>query len=319
MRGDQLVAARRRLRPAHHRGAVGDALLRSRLADGRRSSGGHRGLRRRALRRAGAAAGVDRHRAGAAARARRATTAGATSSTSSRARDDRHLDFAGRGAYQGITRDHYVELELPDDAPRSGPLWLIGAGLGASDRQLDQRRASRRARTRRRAGLSLQVADARRPLPRGARGPRLPVGQGQDGAARSRRRVPASERAAAPAPRHESRDLLGSPRLGGRAARRARRRRAASTLASADLRYRGYSVTEQHDAQLARAAALRARPARRRAGSTSRAITRASATCASCWRGVDDRYVIMNAGDELALRVRRGARRRPPAWSATSS
>ena len=44
------------------------------------------------------------------------------------ARDDRHLDFAGRGAYQGITRDHFVELELPEEAPRDGPLWLIGQG-----------------------------------------------------------------------------------------------------------------------------------------------------------------------------------------------
>jgi hypothetical protein len=32
--------ARRRLRSAHHGGALGNALLRSRLADGRRSSGG---------------------------------------------------------------------------------------------------------------------------------------------------------------------------------------------------------------------------------------------------------------------------------------
>ena len=39
IRGDQLVAARRRLRRPHHRRAVGDALLRSRVAAGRRSSG----------------------------------------------------------------------------------------------------------------------------------------------------------------------------------------------------------------------------------------------------------------------------------------
>ena len=43
-------------------------------------------------------------------------------------RDDEHLDTAGRGAYQGITRDHYVELEMPDEAPREGPLWLVAQG-----------------------------------------------------------------------------------------------------------------------------------------------------------------------------------------------
>ena len=30
-----------------------------------------------------------------------------------RTRDGLHLDFAGRGAYQGVTRDHFVEMELP--------------------------------------------------------------------------------------------------------------------------------------------------------------------------------------------------------------
>ena len=36
-----------------------------------------------------------------------------------RARDDRHLDFAGRGRYQGVTREHYIELELPAAAPEA--------------------------------------------------------------------------------------------------------------------------------------------------------------------------------------------------------
>ena len=56
------------------------------------------------------------------------TGSGADVSAVVRERDDRHLDFAGRGAYQGITRDHCVELTLPDDAPRSGPLWLVAQG-----------------------------------------------------------------------------------------------------------------------------------------------------------------------------------------------
>jgi len=42
--------------------------------------------------------------------------------------DQHYLDTFGRGRYQGVTRDHWVEVELPDSAPRSGPLYLIGFG-----------------------------------------------------------------------------------------------------------------------------------------------------------------------------------------------
>ena len=45
-----------------------------------------------------------------------------------RARDERYLDFFGRGAYQGITRDHYVEIDLGEHVPTSGPLWLLATG-----------------------------------------------------------------------------------------------------------------------------------------------------------------------------------------------
>jgi tetratricopeptide (TPR) repeat protein len=42
--------------------------------------------------------------------------------------DGRALDSFGRGQYQGITRDHYVEIDLGEDAPKSGPLYLIAQG-----------------------------------------------------------------------------------------------------------------------------------------------------------------------------------------------
>jgi len=42
--------------------------------------------------------------------------------------DGKYLDTFGRGKYQGVTRDHYVEVDLGDDAPSSGPLWLIANG-----------------------------------------------------------------------------------------------------------------------------------------------------------------------------------------------
>jgi Tfp pilus assembly protein PilF len=42
--------------------------------------------------------------------------------------DGRALSSFGRGQYQGITRDHYVEIDLGEDAPKSGLLYLIAQG-----------------------------------------------------------------------------------------------------------------------------------------------------------------------------------------------
>jgi len=42
--------------------------------------------------------------------------------------DNKALANFGRGQYQGLTRDHYVEVELGDEAPKSGPLYLIARG-----------------------------------------------------------------------------------------------------------------------------------------------------------------------------------------------
>jgi hypothetical protein len=42
--------------------------------------------------------------------------------------DDRYLDTFGRGRYQGVARDHFVQVDLGDNVPQSGPLWLIAHG-----------------------------------------------------------------------------------------------------------------------------------------------------------------------------------------------
>ncbi|MEO6804007.1 MAG: FG-GAP-like repeat-containing protein [Granulicella sp.] len=42
--------------------------------------------------------------------------------------DRRYLDNFGRGQYQGVTRDHYVEVDLGNHIPDYGPLWLIAKG-----------------------------------------------------------------------------------------------------------------------------------------------------------------------------------------------
>jgi Flp pilus assembly protein TadD len=42
--------------------------------------------------------------------------------------DGNYLGTFERGKYQGVARDHYVELDLGAEAPSSGPLWLIANG-----------------------------------------------------------------------------------------------------------------------------------------------------------------------------------------------
>ena len=45
-----------------------------------------------------------------------------------KARDARYLDTFGRGPFQGVTRDHWVEVEIGEEAPESGALWLVAHG-----------------------------------------------------------------------------------------------------------------------------------------------------------------------------------------------
>jgi Tfp pilus assembly protein PilF len=42
--------------------------------------------------------------------------------------DGKAVSNFGRGQYQGVTRDHYLEVDLGNDAPKSGPLYLIAQG-----------------------------------------------------------------------------------------------------------------------------------------------------------------------------------------------
>ena len=95
------------------------------------------------------------------------------------ARDDRHLDFAGRGRYQGVTREHYIELELPAEAPRSGPLWLVAQGwVHPTDSSINV--ALGQGDHTPPSGLSLHVADATGTVQARANRTRVSGRQGQD-------------------------------------------------------------------------------------------------------------------------------------------
>ena len=153
-------AARRRLRSAHHRGAVGDAFLRPDVADGRRSSRRHGGVRRRAVRRAAARAATSCRPVRCSRSRPPVTTPGRDVSASCAVATIAHLDFAGRGAYQG------------DHARRTSSSWSCQTRRRAPARSGWSRRAgsirpTARSTSRSRQGahaapdgLSLEVADA---------------------------------------------------------------------------------------------------------------------------------------------------------------
>jgi len=77
-----------------------------------------------------------------------------------RSLDSRYLDNFGRGQYQGLTRDHYVEVEMDEAAPQSGPLWLIAHGwMHPTDASVNIAMSQNSQGPPR--GLSLEVADGK--------------------------------------------------------------------------------------------------------------------------------------------------------------
>jgi tetratricopeptide (TPR) repeat protein len=75
-----------------------------------------------------------------------------------RALDGEALASFGRGQYQGITRDHYLEIDLGDDAPKDGPLYLIAQG-SIHDTESSVNVAITQGNRWRAHGLSLEVPD----------------------------------------------------------------------------------------------------------------------------------------------------------------
>jgi hypothetical protein len=214
------------------------------------------------------------------------------------ARDDRHLDFAGRGRYQGVTRDHFVELELPESAPRTGPLWLVAQGwVRPTDSSINV--ALGQGAHAPPTGLSVHVADAHGRFREVRSGLGFPAGKDKTILIDLAGVFPAG---GARRLRLQTNMEIYWDRLGwavGRPDVRLEHRRV--ELSAAELRYRGFSVTEQPEPTIPE------RPRYVIEGTAAR------------WRDlegfhtrfgdvrelllqVDDRYVIMNAGDEMLLR-----------------
>jgi tetratricopeptide (TPR) repeat protein len=213
--------------------------------------------------------------------------------------DGKYLDTFGRGQYQGVTRDHYVEIDLGDNVPASGPLWLIARGwLHPSDSSINVAIAQGSHEQPR--PLSLEV-----PGPHGI----WVVARANLGFPAGRNKICLIDLAGVfrPGMPHKLRlrtnleiywdqiqwaqGLPDSPLHVTRLA--------AST---ADLHYRGFSTVNQANDSSPEI------PNYNRIASTTQQwrdlpgyYTRYG-DVRQLLAGIDDRYVIMNAGDELSLR-----------------
>ena len=213
------------------------------------------------------------------------------------ARDDRHLDFAGRGAYQGITRDHFVEITLPDSAPRTGPLWLIAQGwVHPTDTSVNV--ALGQGRHAPPTGLSLHVADAAGRFTPARTGLGFPAGKDKTILLDLNGLLPAQ----GPRRLRLATNLeIFWDRIAWAAGRpdvKLEPRRV--TMTKADLQYRGFSVTGQKDASTPE------RPRYVIGGVVPRwrdleGFHTRFGDIRELLQTVDDRYLIMNAGDEVRM------------------
>ena len=213
--------------------------------------------------------------------------------------DGKYLDNFGRGQYQGVTRDHYVEIDLGDNVPKAGPLWLIAKGwLHPSDSSLNV--AMSQGHHERPQPLSLEVPD----------------GHGGWKVARPNLGFPAGRKKICLI---DLTDVFvpGTPR-------RVRLRtnleiywdsiewakglpntplkidRLAPSLA--DLHYRGYSTIHQANASSPEIPDYNHLMATTQIWRDLPGYYTRYGDVRKLLGGIDDRYVIMNAGDEMSLR-----------------
>jgi hypothetical protein len=216
-----------------------------------------------------------------------------------RERDGRYLDTFGRGSYQGVTREHYVDLDLGEDVPSSGPLWLLASGwIHPTD-----------------SSINVAMSQGQHASPQSLR-LEVPDGQGGWVVARSDLGFPAGKT------KTIMLDLQGiwrpnTPRLlrlrtnleiywdafaWAPALPDAEIKTQRLHPHTAELRYRGFSVVQAADRsspELPQYDTLEGTAPRLRdlIGYYTR-----FGDVRELLQGVDDRYVILNAGDELVLR-----------------
>ncbi len=213
--------------------------------------------------------------------------------------DGKYLDTFGRGQYQGVTRDHYVEIDLGNDLPASGPLWLIARGwLHPSDSSVN---------------VAMSQSDRVRPEPLSIE---ILDGRGGWRVARANLGFPAGRNKTCLI------DLTGLFRAGTPHKLRLRTnleiywdqiewaqglpdaptRITLLAPQTAGLHYRGFSVIRQANASSPEIPDYDQLAATTQIWRDLEGFYTRYGDVRELLKAIDDRYVIMNAGDELSLR-----------------
>jgi tetratricopeptide (TPR) repeat protein len=213
--------------------------------------------------------------------------------------DGRYLDTFGRGQYQGLTRDHFVEVDLGNDVPASGPLWLIAKGwVHPTDSSVNvaiSQGSQQKARS-----LSLEVPDGHGGWHTAKANLGFPAG-------RKKTCLIDLENVFLPGTPHKLRlrtnlevywDSIewaqGLPDAPLKVTR--------LDPSLADLHYRGYSVVNQANASSPELPDYNRIAASRQIWRDLEGYYTRYGDVRELLAGIDDRYVIMNAGDEIILR-----------------
>jgi Tfp pilus assembly protein PilF len=237
--------------------------------------------------------------------------AGADVTATVSALDENYLDTFGRGRYQGVTRDHYVELDLGQNVPEDGPLWLIAKGwMHPTDSSIN---------------VAISQGQQVRPTPLSIE---VPDGNGGWVVVRPNLGFPAGRKKICLF------DLTGIFRLG--TPRRLRLRTNLEIFwdsiewakglpdtvlktvridpSSADLRYRGYSVINKPNDSSPEVPDYNRLAGSKQIWRDLIGYYTKFGDVRELLQKADDRYVIMNAGDEMAFRF--PAQPSPPAgWT----
>ena len=216
-----------------------------------------------------------------------------------RDRDGRYLDNFGRGQYQGVTRDHYVEIDLGDDIPANGPLYLIASGwLHPSDSSVNV--AISQGSHEMPRPLSLEVLD---------RNGRWQVARPNLGFPAGRKKICLIDLTGAfrPGAPHKMRlrtdlEIYWDQIQWAKGLPNAPIKVTKLAPSSADLHYRGYSVIHQANPSSPEIPDYNHLAATTQIWRDLSGYYTRYGDVRALLAKTDDRYVIMNAGDELALR-----------------
>jgi len=213
--------------------------------------------------------------------------------------DGKYLDGFARGQYQGVARDHFVEVDLGEVAPASGPLWLIAKGwMHPSDSSVNV--AITQGQHEQARVLSLEVPDGRGGWTVARANLGFPAGRKKtcliDLAGVFRPETPRKVRL------RTNMEIYWDEITWARGVESARIKTTRLEAERADLEYRGFSTVRQaNDSSPEIPDYEHLETSKQKWRDLTGYYTRFG-DVRELLAKVDDRYVIMNAGDEMILR-----------------